>query len=642
MNYMQKAVLIYDEQAADYIDKVEENTFGVEIQAVEKETFLSEASHYLAFSTHLLLSGSMELVHQLFTFAYRSGVQGTPCSLAFLPLPSQKMLRQAYKLSAKYSDNIEVSLRDDAHEVNLTECNGQLVQFRAVIGTIPLLETWNNSASFIASMKNLVLGVKEFFRLRLDKLDLETGREKVIKSVASGVFLVNQNPVNRLAQALHYDSSMRSQQISLMIISPYSVVEYFKFLFSLLLNLNKRKILPHAVSNIKSETIALNMESFSGDAPKVLLDGLNSVEFPLQFRLIENGLRLNAPEAFWEINPRISADKESIRVDYLPDETERVKYFSKHLPFFSVASEAHFKDLFLQLRNDAKVSSTYLTLILLSTILATFGLFANSAAVVIGAMLLAPLMSPIISFSMGLLRGDMDLLNSSFIKINLGVILALMASFLLTLMIPQVDLSNEIEARIHPNLIDLGVAIIAGIAAAYTKSSKELMSSLAGVAIAVALVPPLATAGIGLGRGELAIFYGASLLFITNLIGITLASTLTFQFLGYSNTVKNKKAMWLILVIMVVLSYPLYRSYMDSLQRYRLTDELVHAQVMINDKPVLIERASINYQNRVKIVNVTIAVENLLTEEELHLLKQKVEQRFSSNYQVRISVKYIL
>jgi uncharacterized hydrophobic protein (TIGR00271 family) len=642
MKYLQMALLIYDEQAIEYIDKVEKNEFGVEIVSVEKEIFLSEPEKYLNLSAHLVLSGSMLLIDQLYHFAYTMGIQGKNCSVGFLPLPSQKMFRQSYKLSANFTDNIEVALRDDIQEVNLIECNDKLVQFKAIIGTIPLLEAWKNDASFTAAIKNFVLGIKDFFNLRLNKLDLETNRKRVIKSVASGMFLVSQNSGNLLAQALHYNSSMRSDQISLMIISPYSVVEYFRFLFSLLLNLNNSKTLPHAVSNIKSDTIIVNMESSSDDTPKVLLDDLNSVEFPLHFKLIKNALSINAAEEFWEMNPKISTDKESIRVDFLPDETERVKYYTNHLPFFSVASEEHFKDLFIQLRDDAKVSSVYIVLMLLSTVLATLGLFANSVAVVIGAMLLAPLMSPIISFSMGLLRGDTGLLNSSFIKMILGILLALIASFLLTLLIPQVNLSNEIEARIHPNLIDLGVAIISGIAAAYTKSRKELMSGLAGVAIAVALVPPLATAGIGLGRGELMVFNGASLLFITNLIGITIAAILTFQFLGYSNTVKNRKGMWSIIAILIVLSYPLYRSYMDSLQRYQLTNKMLHTQVRINGKPILIERASINYQNRIKIVNITIAVKNILTQEELRLLKEKVKQRFSSEYQVRISVKYIL
>jgi len=257
-------------------------------------------------------------------------------------------------------------------------------------------------------------------------------------------------------------------------------------------------------------------------------------------------------------------------------------------------------------------------------------------------MLLAPLMSPIISFSMGLLRGDESLLMNSMLKIALGVSLALLASSLLTMILPQVDLSNEIKSRIHPNLIDLGVAIVSGIAAAYTKAHKELLNSIAGVAIAVALVPPLAVAGIGIGRGELYIFEGASLLFITNLIGITLSTVLTFQFLGFSSTVKSKKSLAIIVVILVLLSYPLYRSYTDSLQRYYLIKSLQNEAIIINKKQVLIESAAIDYQNNMRIINITIVLNQVLNDEELQILKLKIDQRFSSKHQIRVNIKYIL
>jgi len=296
----------------------------------------------------------------------------------------------------------------------------------------------------------------------------------------------------------------------------------------------------------------------------------------------------------------------------------------------------------LQLRSDAKTNSVYIVLMLLSTLLASFGLFANSAAVVIGAMLLAPLMSPILSFSMGMLRGDELLLKGSLLKITLGVSLALLASGIVTLLLPQVDLSNEIKARIHPNLIDLGVAIFSGIAAAYSKSHKELLNSLAGVAIAVALVPPLSVAGIGLGRGEMYVFEGALLLFVTNLIGITISATMTFKFLGFSNAVKSKKSLWVIVTILAILSYPLYRSYSDSLQQYRLTRSLIDEQIIINQKLIMIEDASIEYLNNMRIINIVIVIKKALSSEELIMLKEKISQRFTSEHQTRVSMKFVL
>ncbi len=147
-----------------------------------------------------------------------------------------------------------------------------------------------------------------------------------------------------------------------------------------------------------------------------------------------------------------------------------------------------------------------MVLMVLSTILATVGLYMNSSSVIIGAMLLAPLMAPIISLAMGILRMDKGLFGRSLIKIFMGITLALATAAFATMPLNYQPLTNEMLARLNPTVLDLAVAIIAGVAGAYTKSYKEILQSLAGVAIAVALVPPLATAGIGLGRFAMVFF----------------------------------------------------------------------------------------------------------------------------------------
>lgn len=644
MDYMSEALFIYDEHSEHLIEAVSNNPFGTQIRAVEKQQFLSNPQDYLLFSSHLLVSGSMEFIDQMLAFAYEQSLQSTdkPCSLAFLPLPEQRILRHAYQLPSSDEENIEIALRDDIKPVNLQQCNGQLFQFKAVIGEIPLLEAWHSDASAGAFFKNIVLGLKQFFRLSKNKISIETRNGKAITTVANGIFIVNQNRGSRLTRAIQQQSSMRSDMLSMMIVSPFSVVEYFLFLISLIFHLNRDNSLPRAVANIQSNEIKLKCESFNQAPPAVKLDDLKTTECPLHFKIIKNAISINASDRFWELNPVINADKETIRTDNLPDEKELNKYIDKKLPFFSVASEERFKELFLQLREDARINSLYITLMLLSTLLASLGLYADSSAVVIGAMLLAPLMSPIISSSMGLLRGEDLLFYQSLKKLGLGIALALLASFILTLFMPQVDLSGEIRARINPNLIDLAIAIFSGIAAAYTKAHKELLNNLAGVAIAVALVPPLASAGIGLGRGESYVFEGALLLFVTNLVGIMVAATMTFQFLGFSNTVKRKKSLTLIVLVLVVLSYPLYRTYSASLQSYYLTRVLANEQLTINNKKVLIEKAVIDYQNRQRIINITLVVKQALNEHEMKLLRQVIKQRFTSKGQIRISIKYIL
>lgn len=123
------------------------------------------------------------------------------------------------------------------------------------------------------------------------------------------------------------------------------------------------------------------------------------------------------------------------------------------------------------------------------------------------------------------------------------------------------------EGRLSPTLLDLAVAIISGIAGAYSKSHKEIMQSLAGVAVAVALVPPLSVAGIGIGRGDIEFFLQAFLLFSTNLIGITLAAAITFRVLGYSPLVYAKRGMSIVILLSVIISVPLYISYYQIVEK---------------------------------------------------------------------------
>jgi uncharacterized membrane protein len=120
-------------------------------------------------------------------------------------------------------------------------------------------------------------------------------------------------------------------------------------------------------------------------------------------------------------------------------------------------SDERFYDLFTSLREDARINGIYLALMVLSTMLAAAGLYLNSASVIIGAMLLAPLMAPIVSLSMGILRGDIGLFRKSIAKITLGVIIALLSSVLITFLFPHQPVTDEMQARLNATLLDLAV-----------------------------------------------------------------------------------------------------------------------------------------------------------------------------------------
>jgi uncharacterized hydrophobic protein (TIGR00271 family) len=180
----------------------------------------------------------------------------------------------------------------------------------------------------------------------------------------------------------------------------------------------------------------------------------------------------------------------------------------------------------------------FFVLIVLSTLLAAFGLAADSVAVIIGAMLVAPLMTPILGTAASLLLANWRLLLSSLAVLFAGTVLAIGTSMAVTWIGLQnvttvYSLPSEIIGRTQPSLIDLGVAIAAGLAGGYVLTHPRASSSLPGVAIAVALVPPLATVGILYQIGAPAEARGALLLFLTNLIAIVLSAIVVMLVSGF-------------------------------------------------------------------------------------------------------------
>ena len=190
-------------------------------------------------------------------------------------------------------------------------------------------------------------------------------------------------------------------------------------------------------------------------------------------------------------------------------------------------------EVYKSIREGAQPKADFFIMIGLASAIATFGLLQNSPAVIIGAMLVAPLMAAMFGLSLGIVRGDLRLLRRAGSATLRGMLLAVAVGVLLGWLMPNPTPQSEILNRTTPNLLDLGVALASGAAGAYALSRKEVSTSLPGVAIAAALVPPLATIGIGLALGDGRIAGGASLLFLTNIVAITAAGGLVFLWLGF-------------------------------------------------------------------------------------------------------------
>jgi uncharacterized hydrophobic protein (TIGR00271 family) len=191
-------------------------------------------------------------------------------------------------------------------------------------------------------------------------------------------------------------------------------------------------------------------------------------------------------------------------------------------------------------------------LLTLSSAIASFGLLANSAPAIIGAMIIAPLMTPIMGLAYGVIQLSWPQIARSSITVLLGMGIVIAIGFLSAELIDIQVAGTEMLSRAFPTLLDLGVALAAGAAGAFSLSRESIRNSIAGVAIAVALVPPLAVTGIGLALGRMAtadvglsfrevglfsggydIAAGAFVLFLTNLAAIIITAGVVLLSQGY-------------------------------------------------------------------------------------------------------------
>ncbi|MBL49128.1 MAG: hypothetical protein CMP28_09250 [Roseibacillus sp.] len=183
-----------------------------------------------------------------------------------------------------------------------------------------------------------------------------------------------------------------------------------------------------------------------------------------------------------------------------------------------------------EIEGKARWTFDFALLMALATLIAALGLLANSVAVVIGAMLVAPLMTPLIGGGLAMVQGNWPLWLRSSRAVLLGFFLALVIGLAVGLLARLLGfgLTSELAARGEPTLLDLGVAFASGIAASYCLARPHLTGALAGVAIAAALVPPIATVGLCLALGETVTAQGAALLFGTNVVAIVLGAAVHF------------------------------------------------------------------------------------------------------------------
>lgn len=219
-------------------------------------------------------------------------------------------------------------------------------------------------------------------------------------------------------------------------------------------------------------------------------------------------------------------------------------------------------------------SGTNLWVLVFAIFIASLGLNVNSTAVVIGAMLVSPLMGPIMGLGLGMAINDLELLKKAFFNYIFALVVGLLASTIYFLLTPINDASSELLARTAPNIYDVLIAFFGGLAGIVAMSSRQKGNVIPGVAIATALMPPLCTAGYGVANKNLAYFTGALYLFVINTVFIALATLVTARFLQFPRKhlvdahaeVVSKRIVWGIVLLTLLPS--IYFGY-DIVQQNR-------------------------------------------------------------------------
>ena len=235
---------------------------------------------------------------------------------------------------------------------------------------------------------------------------------------------------------------------------------------------------------------------------------------------------------------------------------------------------ADYADLIYALRHGSVWGPDFIGMLGLASAIASLGLLQNSPAVVIGSMLLAPLMTPMIGLGLALTQANMRFMRIFGRSIGLGFLLTLAVSFLVGMITPSgATLPDEVLARGGPNVLDLLVALCAAAAATFAMARPNIAGAIAGVAIATALVPPVCAVGVSLAHGEFLNAFGAATLFFTNLLAIIVMSSFTFSFLGVrasATSIENRRlALWGrlgLVALMLVIAGPLSNRLLHQLE----------------------------------------------------------------------------
>lgn len=263
-------------------------------------------------------------------------------------------------------------------------------------------------------------------------------------------------------------------------------------------------------------------------------------------------------------------------------------------------------------------------------LIASIGLNVNSTAVIIGAMLISPLMGPIVGAGFALATYDFDLLKKTGRSLFIATVVSLIVSFVYFYISPFKDAQSELLARTSPTIYDVLIAFVGGVVGAISLTREEKGNPIPGVAIATALMPPLCTAGFGLATGNLSFFLGAFYLYSINCFFIGIATFLIIKYLKYKpkntgNEVLNKRLHYVITsLVMLIITPSLYLAYtlLEEKKFYQNVDHYITAEFENSGYTIIYKK--INYKTSPKTLELAF-LDKKFTEDELKTLQTNLQ-----------------
>nr|MBI1228504.1 TIGR00341 family protein [Cytophagales bacterium] len=619
---MKSIVLLYDEKEFKQVEEAIVPIFEEQLKL--KLPFNTELFVELGKDDFVVTYLSDDQLKELLPYAIENNWR-----IGLLPHPKMTHARQGLGVDAKLKASLEHLLAaEDSMEIDVLMANGRPVFNTLVIGESFSVMTGSIQETAWKKFRERVGHFFDFFRVMKAHLyTLEVKDRKPLHTACLGMVIVQHGQSSLLSRRVLENSYVNDGRMHVIALSPRSITGLFWFGFTGLFRLQKPNQLPPFAGHIKTSALKI----LSNQPINYTLDGTLMSSKELELEVLPKVIRI-VPGRHLHVAENPSS-QDVFNVKILPTGESKDELVDRPLPLIYHASTEEFKELFTVLRENARTSSNFLVLMVLSTFIATLGLFGNSSPVIIGAMILAPLMAPIISMSMGVLRQDKNLILGSLKAILWGLSLAYLCAVLITWLTPLNIPNEEIMARVRPNLLDLGVAVGSGIAGAYAHAKEEVAKTLAGVAIAVALVPPLAVSGIGLGWGDWAIFSGALLLLMTNLAGMVLAAATAFMFLGFSPFRLARKGILYALVIVGCISLPLFLGFMDMV-REKAVISMLDGHIV---EEVTLREISVRHVRPLRLA-VKFISESNLDHQEIREVKREIERLLGEEVELEVTV----